>query len=138
MKKSHLAVLLCAALFIFALSACGGYKLAEGFDEKQVTQRAEAAVALANGGDYDALVSSFRTDLQKQLTADQFKSAWAAQLRDAGAFQSYKSTAVYGTKDKSTGEDYAVAVIVAEYENAAHTFTVSVDKDLTLVGMYMK
>ena len=138
MKKSHIAALLCAALFIFVLSACGGYKLAEDFDEKQVTQRAEAAVALANGGDYDALVSSFRTDLQKQLTADQFKSAWAAQLKDAGAFKRYKSTAVYGTKDKSTDEDYAVAVIVAEYENGTHTFTVSVDKDLTLVGMYMK
>ena len=48
MKKSHIAALLCAALFIFVLSACGGYKLAEDFDEKQVTRRAEAAVALAN------------------------------------------------------------------------------------------
>ena len=138
MKRTSTVALLCAMLFCLVLSACGSAGLADGFDNKQVTEQAEAAVSLTNGGDYDALVSSFRSDLQKQLTADTFKSAWSSQLKDAGAFKSFKSTAVYGTKDKSTGEDYAVAVIVAEYENAAHTFTISVDKDGKLVGMYMK
>ena len=51
MKKTSTVALLCAMLFCLVLSACGSAGLADGFDSKQVTERAEAAVSLVPDGE---------------------------------------------------------------------------------------
>ena len=43
-----------------------------------------------------------------------------------------------GTKDETTGEEYAVVQVMAKHENANLTYTLSFDKDLMLVGLYLK
>ena len=136
MKKVLLSAL--ALVLILSLAACSSSKLADGFKEDEVLAKAKNVVETINTLDYDAVVAFVRSDLQSQLTAETLESAWDAQLRDAGAFKEFKSTSAYGQKSKSTGEDYAVCILVCSYENATRTFTISMDKDLAIVGLYMK
>ena len=136
MKKVLLSAL--ALALIFSLAACSSGKLADVYKEDEVVAKAKNVVDTINSLDYDAVASFVRSDLQSQLPADALESAWGTQLSDAGAFKEYKSTSAYGQKSKSTGEDYAVCILVCSYENAAHTFTISMDKDLAVVGLYMK
>ena len=136
MKKVLLSAL--ALVLILSLAACSSSKLADGFKEDEVLAKAKNVVETINTLDYDAVVAFVRSDLQSQLTAEALESAWDAQLREAGAFKEFKSTSAYGQKSKSTDEDYAVCILVCSYENATRTFTISMDKDLAIVGLYMK
>ena len=134
MKK---AIVLMMAMILF-LVACGGAKLADIFDEDEVTARAKDVVGLINDRDYEAVTGQVREDLRDQLTADTLRDALDATLDESGAFEEYKSVTVVGQKDKNSNEDYAVAVLTGKYENASRTFTISMDQDLDIVGLYMK
>ncbi len=136
MKKILLPVI--AVILIFSLAACSSNKLADIYKEDEVIAKAKNVVETINTQDYDAVVAFVREDLQNQLTAESLESAWKSTLDESGAFKDYKTTVTYGQKSKSTGEDYAICVLVCTYENSTRTFTLSFDKDLAVVGMYMK
>ena len=136
MKKT--AVLLLAFAMLFSLAACGASKLSDEYVEADVIARAEALVGVINTKDYPAVVAELRDDLEASITAEQLESAWGASLDKAGAFVSFSKEAAASQKNESTGENYAVVVLVCKYENSTLTYTVSMDKDLEIVGMYMK
>ncbi|MFB0921204.1 MAG: DUF3887 domain-containing protein [Oscillospiraceae bacterium] len=136
MKKIITAAL--SIILVLSLAACSSSKLADIYKEDDVIAKAKSVVDTINTQDYDAVVTLVREDLQGQLTADSLKSAWQPMLDESGAFKEYKTVAAYGQKSKSTGEDYAICVLVCTYEKATRTFTISLDKDLAVVGMYMK
>ena len=48
------------------------------------------------------------------------------------------SIMAYGSTDKNTGEEYAVAVAQAKYEKKSFTYTISFDTDMNLAGIYYK
>lgn len=136
MKKVLVSAI--TVIMLLSLAACSSSKLADIYKEDDVVSKAKNVVETINTQDYDSVVAFVRSDLQTQLTADTLKTAWKTQLDESGAFKEYKSVVTYGQKSKSTGEDYAVCVLVCTYENATRTFTLSFDKDLSVVGMYMK
>lgn len=136
MKKVLVSAI--TVIMLLSLAACSSSKLADIYKEDDVVSKAKTVVETINTQDYDSVVAFVRSDLQAQLTADTLKTAWKTQLDESGAFKEYKSVVTYGQKSKSTGEDYAVCVLVCTYENATRTFTLSFDKDLSVVGMYMK
>lgn len=135
--KKILALMLSIAL-ILSMTACSSNKLADSFDKDKVIARAEELVGTVNTFDYSTVVSQLRQDLQAKLTADQLETSWGTQLKAAGNFVGYSSENVYGTKDKSTGEDYAVTVLSCKYENATLTYTISMNDKFEIVGLYMK
>ena len=132
MKKFASAVL--AVLLITALSACGSS--AFQFDKSAAISQAESAVEVIDTRDYDAIVKLFREDLQGQTSADSIRSAWDSQLAGAGTFVGYKSETA--TAIKQSGTDYIVVVLTTEYQNSTLTYTISLDTDMNVVGMYMK
>lgn len=136
MKKIIVSAI--AFIMLLSLAACSSAKLADVYKEDDVVNKAKSVVDTINTQDYDAVVALVRSDLQAQLTADALESAWKTQLDESGAFKEYKTVVTYGQKSKSTDEDYAVCVLVCTYESATRTFTISLDKDLAVVGMYMK
>ena len=136
MKKT--AVLLLALAMLVSLAACGASKLSDEYVEADVIARAEALVGVINTKDYPAVVAELRDDLEASITAEQLESAWGAALDKAGAFVSFSKEAAAGQKSESSGENYAVVVLVCKYENSTLTYTVSMDRDLEIVGMYMK
>lgn len=136
MKKA--LIFLFAIALILSLAACGESKLADAFSEEEVIANAESYVETINTLDFEAVVAGLREDLQSQVTAESLESAWGPLLDKAGKFEKYTTVVVYGQKDKTTQEDYAVCVLVCKYENASRTFTLSMDKDYKFIGLYMK
>lgn len=128
-----LALTLCLGLF-----GCAGKSLPEGFDADEVGSAAEEIVGLATAGDYDSIFAALRADLQASITADQLKEGWASIYEKAGAFDSVTKVALSGTADQTTGEEYAVVQLLVKHENANLVYTLSFDKDLALVGLYLK
>lgn len=136
MKKA----LMCILVLVLALSfvGCSSNKLAEIYSEDDVIARAKEVVDVINSLDYDVMNAQLREDLQDQLTAEQLQEVWSDQLTEAGAFEEYESTVTMGQKSKSTGEDYATAILTGKYENSSLTFTIVMDQDMEIVGMYIK
>ena len=137
MIKTVLSVVMVLALSV-GMMACAGGKLPEGFDKDEVGSSAEEIVGLATTGDYDSIINALRDDLKSSVTADQLKEGWASIYEKAGAFDSITKTVFSSTKDKTTGEEYAVAQVMAKHENANLVYTLSFDKNMALVGLYLK
>jgi len=136
MKRNR--ILLFVLLFLVILSGCTSTKLAESYDENTVIERGKKVVELINTQDFDLVNAELRDDLEDQLTADQLKDAMGQKLMDAGSFVAFQSVSTLGQKSKSTGEDYATVVLVGEYENGTLVFTITMDSNLDLVGLYLK
>ena len=135
--KTVLSVVMILALSM-GMIACAGGKLPEGFDKDEIGTSAEEIVGLATEGDYDSIILALRDDLKTSITADQLKEGWAATYEKAGAFKSISKTVFSSAKDKTTGEEYAVVQVMAKHENANLVYTLSFDKNLALVGLYLK
>lgn len=127
-----------ALLMLLSLAACGSSGLSEEYNEAEVLARAEELVLLINTLDYEAVCGQLREDLSGAISPEELENAWGESLEKAGAFVEFKSAAAASQESKSTGENYAVAVLVCKYENASLTYTISMDMELNIVGMYMK
>lgn len=143
---SILAAIAALFAFILLLSGCTSNQLADIYDEDEVKAKAEEVVVLANAGDYETLASMFPEELQASISAETFEAAWSEKLTECGALEEFTKEVVLGQKQKDTGEDLAVAVLVAKYENGKAQFTLSFAKRggeggeeyLALVGAFMK
>lgn len=131
-------IIIVILIFSTMLSACTSAKLADIYDEESVIDRAKGIVELINAYDFEAVNAQVRDDLQDQLTSTQLKDALEGKLVDAGAFVEYQSSGAVGQKSKSTGEDYATVVLVGKYENSTIVFTITMDSNLDIVGLYAK
>jgi hypothetical protein len=140
MKKQLKAIITATLILALSLSliGCAGKPLPEGFDSDEVGTAAEEIVGLATAGDYDSIVSALREDLKATITADQLKEGWAPIYEKAGAFVSISKATLTGAKDNTTNEEYAVVQVLVKHANASLLYTLSFDKDLALVGLYLK
>ena len=131
-------ILFILLVFSITLSACTSVKLADKYDENIVTERAKEVVEMINSQDYDKVNAEIRDDLQDRLTSNQLKDAIGAKLVEAGAFIEYQSITTLGQKSKTSGEDYATVVLVGKYEKSTVVFTITMDSNLDIVGLYVK
>ena len=140
MKKQIKAIVTAMLILVlsFSLIGCAGASLPKGFDADEVGTAAEEIVGLATAGDFDSIVASLRDDLKSTITVDQLKEGWAPAYEKAGAFEKITKTSLSGTKDQTTGEEYAVALVLVKGADASLVYTLSFDKDMALVGLYLK
>ena len=131
-------ILFILLVFSIKLSACTSVKLADIYDENIVTERAKEVVATINSQDYDKVNVEIRDDLQDRLTSEKLKDVIGAKLVEAGAFIEYPSITTLGQKSKTSGEDYATVVLVGKYEKSTVVFTITMDSNLDIVGLYVK
>jgi len=140
MKKQIKAIVTVTLILALSLSliGCAGTPLPEGFDAEEVGTAAEEIVGLATAGDFDSIVAMLREDVKASITVDQLKEGWAPSYEKAGAFVSITKTALSGATDKTTGDEYAVAQVLVKHEGANLVYTLSFDKDMALIGLYLK
>ncbi len=140
MKKNSKIFITIAIILALGMSmiGCAVSSLPEGYNEDEVGTAAEEIVGLATAGDYDSIISFMRDDLKSAITAAQLQEGWAPIYEKAGAFQNISKTAFTSVKDKSTGEEYAVVQVLVKHEGANLVYTISFNKDLALVGLYLK
>ncbi|MBA4383201.1 MAG: hypothetical protein C0410_00545 [Anaerolinea sp.] len=131
-------ILFILLVFSIMLSACNSVKLADIYDENVVIERAKEVVEMINSQDFDKVNAEIREDLQEQLTSNQLKDAIGAKLVEAGSFIEYPSITTLGQKSKTSGEDYATVVLVGKYEKSTLVYTITMDSNLDIVGLYVK
>jgi hypothetical protein len=137
-RKNKFYFLSAFVLFTLLFTGCVDNSLSEKFSTDTITKEALNTVLLINQYDYEAVVNLVRDDLKAQITPQVLKDAWNNSLIKLGNYKKISSTIVQGTKDKTTSEEYAVAIVNVEYENGKAIFTLSYDVDMNLVGLYMK
>ena len=135
--KKKLPLLALTAIIVLSLIGCG-QKLPAGFSERLVTSQAQNVVNLANLKNYEKVVSELREDLQNQVTADALRDSWEPVLSESGGFVDFKKISLDNTTDSATGEKYAVVVLTCAYENANRTFTLSLDRNYDVAGLYLE
>jgi hypothetical protein len=131
-------ILFILLVFSITLTACTSTKLADIYDENIVTERAKEVVEMMNAQAFDKVNAEIRDDLQDQLTSSKLNEVIGAKLAEAGAFIEYQSITTLGQKSKASGEDYATVVLVGKYEKSTVVFTISMDSNLDIVGLYVK
>lgn len=140
-KKTGIVLLLTCALTAM-LTACNfGVQddpLPEGYDAGAIKAEARKLIEYINEDDWEAFCSVPMTDEMKEtMTVGSMEKILNQYIGDRGAFVKNKSMVVIGAKD-SDGNDYAAAVAVVKYENQSVTYTITYDRDLNLVGFYLK
>ena len=136
MKKRFFALFIVFAAFL--LVGCAQNKLSESFDEDEVKLAAQDVIARMNEKDYAGVVAMVREDLQEALSVEVLTDAADLVLVDTGEFESYTNEFITGQKDKTTGEDYAIAIMATKYANKKVVYTISFDVDMKIVGFYLK
>lgn len=139
--KDVVKMVFCTGIFVMGLTACSMQqddKLAEGFDAEVVKAAAQELVGYINEDNMEAFCSvPMGEEMRNATTVDGMKSVFAQYIGDRGDFKKYKSCVVVGAKDQE-GNDYAAAVVVAKYENQTVTYTITYDKEMNLIGFYLK
>lgn len=131
MKKRILS-LACCAVLVLALVGCAGAKLPEGMDADTVRTAAETVVTQLSAQDYDSIVAGMDETMAGAVTADKLAEVWQPYADKLGNFTEFK-------KETITEKDgYAVAVLLAAYENGSVQFTLSYDTAMLLSGFYLK
>lgn len=127
-----------ALLLVCLLLAGCGKKLPESFDKDETLAAAKATVAQLSERDYAGVAKDVRADLQSTLSAEVLQGVFDPVFDKLGAFTEIRDVGLYGAADSKTGEEYAVAIVAAKYENGTAAFTISYDKDFQIVGLYVK
>ena len=124
--------------FTLSLCACSSSKLAETYEEGTVIARGKEIVELINIFDYSAINAEVRDDLQDDLPVEKLEQAFAEPVGNSGKFVEYSLITTMGQKSKSTGEDYATAILSCKYENSTIVYTITMDKNMDIVGIHIK
>ena len=125
------------ALFVF-LGACSSNSVPEGFDEEELTLQAKQIVVYLQDAQYTEVLDLMREDVREMLPLETLKDVAETKYADVGSFEKYSQVAITDTKDPTTSEVYAVVIVVAEYTEGKGTYTLTFDKDLRCVGLYIK
>lgn len=136
MTLKKLGVLLACLLIMSVLAACGSKPLPEGFVEEEVLSEAENVVALLSARDYEGVTALF-SPAMAELDAAKLETSVGPSLDALGAFDRIKSKSTTGGRNDTVG-NYATAVLVCEYEKGNATYTISIDEDGKICGLYMK
>ncbi len=134
MKKITAAIL---ALILICLTACAP-EIPNGYDRQQLTDQSQAVLESINIGDYEAVISCLRQDVRDEISLDDLAQAYDGPIADAGQLVSIKSTDFSVSNDQTTGETYCTVKLKCRYENGSYTFSVTFNRAMEIIGMYLK
>ena len=124
-------------LAIVLLTACAGKDLPEGFVEEEVLDRARNVASLMTAEDYEGTAALFSPAMAEKLDAATMEETVGDQIRELGEFEAITTEKVAGASDKDAG-DVAVVVLVCKHTNGKATYTISIDRDDRICGLYMR
>jgi predicted methyltransferase len=119
------------------LTACSAPALSVDFNENEVKLLSQDVVSLLNAQDSKGLRAIFTEQMNTAITDDVFVQIYAA-IEGGGKFEVIDNITVGGSTDKSTGEEFATAVVTAKYENQTFTYTITFNKQMQLAGLYYR
>lgn len=125
------------SLLIF-LGACSSNTIPDGFDEEQLTNQAKQIIEHLQNAQYEEVLNLMREDVREMLPNETLQEVTETKFSAVGTFEKYTQVAITDTKDPKSSDVYAVVIIVVEYTEGKGTYTLTFDKDLSCVGLYIK
>ena len=119
------------------LTACTALALPEGFEEEAVSDRAEYVVEQLSVQDYEGVAAIFSPEMSAVLDAAGLETALGSTIEALGTYEGVTSTSMMGGSSESAGA-YAVAILVCKYQNGQAIYTISIDQNNMVCGLYMK
>lgn len=74
--------------------------------------------------------------MKDSMTEEKLTSTFTPILESLGEFKQIKKYSL--SSANSLGTDYAVCTVTCEYANGNATYTISIDKDQNIGGLYIK
>lgn len=124
--------MMCCALLCGCVPA-----LSADFNEDEVKNATENVIELINSQDSEGLKAVCNVQMRQALTDDLLAQIYEA-IGEGGQFNSIKDISVSGSKDKSSGEEFALVVVKAEYEIKTFIYTITFTKQMKLAGLYYR
>lgn len=131
--KPILGIVLVFVLTAFLAVGCTS-RLSDKFDEKQ----AEKIATLSCTGKISEAYGLLSDLLKAQVTEEQITAGIEGTIEPLGEFEKINGTNVSSQKDKDTGTEYALAIVIAKFEEGKAQFTISFDTEMNCVGFYIK
>ncbi len=125
-------------LSFLILVGCSSNNVPDGFTETELETKAESIVQLLNENKLEEVFSMFRTDLQSLVKIEDLDKIIQTKFDQIGEFKKIDQIVITDTKDPNTSELYAVVIIVSQHKEGKSTYTLSFNKDLEIVGFYIK
>lgn len=134
MKKRYFVVP--AALALLLALCTGGSELPEGFDKNKVLLKSKQFIKRLNARDYQGCFGSFNEMMKGSFSLEKMESTMNPIFDVLGDFVRVKGVSL--TSKHALGTDYAVCTVKCIYENGPANFTLSLDPDLRIGGLYIK
>jgi hypothetical protein len=125
------------SLLLF-LVACSSNSIPKGFDEEELNKQAKQVIEYLQDAKYEHVIDMMREDVQAMLPVETLQEVAEAKFAAVGSFEKYAQVVITDTTDPKTSEVYAVVIVVVEYTDGKGTYTLTFDKDLRCVGLYIK
>lgn len=107
------------------------------YDEEKVVERCKLIISLIDKGDYDTLRREYTAKIMEDMVeSSQIEAAKKVIGDDWGNLVSYGD--FYTEAVQQMGEDFVLIQVNVSYEKENVTYTITLDTDLKLAGMYMK
>ena len=110
--------------------------LGDDLSQEAVTASVEKVVVMLNQNDFDGLQELAVDELKSKLTQETMDEVRKGISEDWGEMQSIGKVYMQGLKQK--GKVMVVTQVDAVYENVSVVYTISLDEDLRLGGLYMR
>lgn len=123
---------------ILLLTACSSNKIPDGFNENDLNQKAEEIINLLNENNVDEVYAMFRTDVQAMIKLEDLEVIIQDKFNQVGTFKEISQVAITDTKDPNTSEVYVVVIVSSDHDKGRTTYTLSFNKELEIVGFFIK
>ncbi len=135
MKKLKFLILMtiCFAL----LTGCSSSGLSKDFDREGVEEASKKVVNVLINKDTQTLLDMSTVEMKEAMTEEIIDQIYES-IDEAGSFEEIEDISIAGQEDKDTGEEFAVAVAKAKFENKSIVYTISFNKQMKLAGLYYK
>ncbi|MCM1184584.1 MAG: DUF3887 domain-containing protein [Roseburia sp.] len=141
-KHRRIAIAAAVVAALAAVIAVGYWMLPKGsmelthFDEAQVEARAKFLIGLVEADDYEQLREYSMEQLRTQEVEDAIRQAKDMIRTDWGARESLGN--VYLSELTQMGQLMVAVQVNVSYENTSVTYTIVLDQDLQMGGIYLK
>ena len=127
-----------AAIMLMLPAAGCASRLSANFDEREVQEKAEEIAELSRTGKIGEAYGMLSEMMKAQITEDQIRAGIEGTIEPLGDFEKISGTNISGQKDKDTGTEYALAIVMAQFSGGRAQFTISFDTEMNCIGFYIK
>lgn len=130
--KSFTKILISILALTLLLIGCSSKELSDNYSKEKLDTEVLNIIKDLEKNSFQEIIDKSSQELKSVLTVEQLETAWNSVSENAGEFQEI-STNKYMEKD-----GFATVIAIAKHSKRKVQYTLSFNKDMELVGIYLK